>query len=127
MIAEEALFDLASWLKERGARPLVLYRLWDDHAKWSADQKCGFDRHRTVMHRKINSNAPTSDMGAKVGGGKATTNSILTIAPDGATESDAAWPLSTKRDQPYRKQAYAVTRLEFERRSTPTQQVNDWR
>ena len=129
MIAEEALFDLASSLKELGVRPLVLYRLWDDHAKWNADQKRGFDRHRTVMHRKVQSNAPTSDMGLKVGGGKATTNSILAITPDGVYDADVTegWPLKTKRDQPCHKQAYAVTRLEFERRSTPTQQVNDWR
>ena len=129
MLAEEALFELAKWLADHGVRPLVLYRLWDDHAKWSANQKRGFDRHRTVQYRKAKSNAPTSDMGMKVGGGKATTNSILTIAPVGVypREVEEAWQTSTKRNEPCHKQAYAVTRLEMEKRSTPTQQINDWR
>jgi len=34
--------------------------------------------------------------------------------------------VSQKRSNPCVKQAYAVTRLERERRSTPTQQLNDW-
>ena len=37
------------------------------------------------------------------------------------------WFLSEKRNEACHKQAFAVSRLECERRSTPTQQINDWR
>ena len=47
---EECFFALGVSLAEQGAPLLLAYRLWDDHAKWTADQKRGFDRHR-LAHR----------------------------------------------------------------------------
>ena len=127
---EECFFALGVSLAEQGAPLLLAYRLWDDHAKWTADQKRGFDRHRAVVCTKENPTAPHTDMGGSVlGGGKLTTNSILVITPPGAygSEAEESWELSSKRSMPCHKQAYAITRLECERRSTPTQQINDWR
>ena len=129
MIMEEAAFDLARELKVKGqAKPPVALRYWDDHAKWSADNKRGYDKQRSVKLRRDNCQAPVSDMGNALAGGKAVTNSILVITPPGVYAADVedAWPVSVKRDEPCHKQAYAVTRLEMERRSTPTQQTNDW-
>ena len=105
--------------------PAVL-RCWDDHAKWKADKKQAFTRCSTVTLKQEVKKAPYSDMQVVLGGAVAVTNSIMLCLP---VDTDAAFGgggVSQKRSKPCVKQAYAVIRLERERRSTPTQQLNDW-
>ena len=117
----------------------ALYRLWDDHAKWEADKKRGYTSLATVMLTAMVKNAPYSDMGSAIGGIKAVTNSMLLLLPSGlgsalllAIAGIEAGPAgqpreSSKRDTRCFKLPTAVTRLETELRSTPVQQINDWR
>jgi hypothetical protein len=97
----------------------ALFRYWDDHAKFEADKKRGYGQNATVKLMKETKVHPYSDMGAALGGGKVVTNSILVY---GGSAADGSGPRGMGRDQ----QAYAVSRLEHERRSTPVQQLNDW-
>lgn len=102
------------------------YRLWDDHAKWEADKKRGYTARRTVMLSTSVKNAPYSDMGMALGGIKAVTNTMLVILPRSAANATHNCT-SVKRETACFKLPTAVTRLESELRSTPAQQINDWR
>ncbi|KAK3240794.1 hypothetical protein CYMTET_49396 [Cymbomonas tetramitiformis] len=104
--------------------PAIL-RAWDDHAKRKADKKQTFTRMRTVTLKHKVKQAPYSDMQVVLGGAVAVTNSIVVCLPPHMDESFGGGGVTEKRSNPCVKQAYAVTRLERDRRSTPTQQLND--
>lgn len=104
----------------------AFYRLWDDHAKWENDKKRGYTARRTVMLSASVKNAPYSDMGMALGGIKAVTNTMLVILPRSAADATHQRE-SVKRETACFKLPTAVTRLESELRSTPAQQINDWR
>jgi hypothetical protein len=103
---------------------------WDDHSKIEADKKRGYTSRAVVTHRSKRKAAPYSDMGSTValGGAKAVINSILVISLP-ATDPDSSTTSSSTRLQGLRvhKQAFAVCRLDHDRRSTPVQQFNDIR
>eukprot|EP00854_Cymbomonas_tetramitiformis_P026566 gene26566-32615_t len=118
---EEAFFDLQS------QNIMAIERDWDDHSKWEPDKKRSYTRKRTILVRREFKTAPHSDMKLSMGGVKAVTNSMLLLMPTNTAEYQDGNGISSKRGHPVLKQAYAVTRLENERRSTPCQQMNDWR
>ena len=107
--------------------------LWDDHSTIEADKRRGWTSRATVLHRSKLKTAPYSDMGKtlELGGAKVTANSMLFHLPLAADPSPAAakQTSASKRDADVliHKQAFVVTRLQHERRSTPIQQFNDLR
>lgn len=102
----------------------------DDHSKIEADKKRGFTSKATVGLRSQRKSAPYSDMGKNValGGAKVVVNSILVVGPAECDPDSSTTSKSTRVDDLLvHKQAFAVCRLDNDRRSTPMQQFNDIR
>ena len=94
----------------------------DDHSKIEADKKRGFTSKATVGLRSQRKSAPYSDMGKNValGGAKVVVNSILVVGPAECDPDSSTTSKSTRVDDLLvHKQAFAVCRLDNDRRSTP--------
>ena len=124
-----ALFEMAhAELLQSGTNSANIK--WDDHSKIEADKKRGYTSRAVVTHRSQRKTAPYSDMGSTValGGAKAVINSILVTSLPATDPNSSTTSKSTRlQGLLVHKQAFAVCRLDHDRRSTPVQQFNDLR
>ena len=124
-----ALFEMAhAELLQSGTNSANIK--WGDHSKIEADKKRGYTSRAVVTHRSQRKTAPYSDMGSTValGGAKAVINSILVTSLPATDPNSSTTSKSTRlQGLLVHKQAFAVCRLDHDRRSTPVQQFNDLR